>query len=108
MGSEMCIRDRNKSAEFSVKVIKKLVVDNSEEIAYLTVGEPLTIKILDGNGGYTCTNNGSATYLKCTIAENGTDVIIEGLKRYRFNKTVTIKDQSISTTYIWRIHHIVT
>ena len=53
------VTDRlNKSAEFSVKVIKKLVVDNSEEIAYLTVGEPLTIKILDGNGGYTCTNNG--------------------------------------------------
>ena len=100
------VTDRlNKSAEFSVKVIKKLVVDNSEEIAYLTVGEPLTIKILDGNGGYTCTNNGSATYLKCTIAENGTDVIIEGLKRYRFNKTVTIKDQegesiSINIVYI--------
>ena len=100
------VTDRlNKSAEFSVKVIKKLVVNNSEEIAYLTVGEPLTIKILDGNGGYTCTNNGSATYLKCTIAENGTDVIIEGLKRYRFNKTVTIKDQegesiSINIVYI--------
>ena len=100
------VTDRlNKSAEFSVKVIKKLVVDNSEEIAYLTVGEPLTIKILDGNGGYTCTNNGSATYLKCTIVENGTDVIIEGLKRYRFNKTVTIKDQegesiSINIVYI--------
>ena len=100
------VTDRlNKSAEFSVKVIKKLVVDNGEEIAYLTVGEPLTIKILDGNGGYTCTNNGSATYLKCTIAENGTDVIIEGLKRYRFNKTVTIKDQegeaiSINIVYI--------
>ena len=100
------VTDRlNKSAEFSVKVIKILVVDNSEEIAYLTVGEPLTIKILDGNGGYTCTNNGSATYLKCTIAENGTDVIIEGLKRYRFNKTVTIKDQegeaiSINIVYI--------
>lgn len=100
------VTDRlNKSAEFSVKVIKKLVVDNSEEIAYLTVGEPLTIKILDGNGGYTCTNNDSATYLKCTIAENGTDVIIEGLKRYRFNKTVTIKDQegeaiSINIVYI--------
>lgn len=46
-----------------------------------------------------------ATYLKCTIAENGTDVIIEGLKRYRFNKTVTIKDQegeaiSINIVYI--------
>lgn len=47
------VTDRlNKSAEFSVKVIKKLVVDNSEEIAYLTVGEPLTIKILDGNRLY--------------------------------------------------------
>ena len=88
------VTDRlNKSTELSVKVIKKLVVSNSEEITHLTVGDPLTINILDGNGGYTCTNNGSATYLKCTIAENGTDVIIEGLKRYRFNKTVTIKDQ---------------
>lgn len=100
------VTDRlNKSAELSVKVIKKLAVDNSEEITYLTVGEPLTIKILDGNGGYTCTNNGSATYLKCTMAENGTDVIIEGLRRYRFNKTVTISDQegesvSINIVYI--------
>lgn len=100
------VTDRlNKSAELSVKVIKKLVLDNSEEISYLTVGEPLTLKILDGNGDYTCTNNGSATYLKCTIAENGTEAVIEGLKRYRFNKTVTISDQegesvSINVVYI--------
>ena len=100
------VTDRlNKSAELSVKVIKKLVLDNSEEISYLTVGEPLTIKILNGNGGYTCTNNGSATYLKCEIAENGTEAVIEGLKRYRFNKTVTISDQegesvSINVVYI--------
>lgn len=100
------ITDRlNKSAELSVNVIKKLVIDNSEEISYLTVGEPLTLKILDGNGGYTCTNNGSATYLKCTIAENGTEAVIEGLRRYRFNKTVTISDQegesvSINVVYI--------
>lgn len=100
------VTDRlNKSAELSVKVIKKLVLDNSEEISYLTVGEPLTLKILNGNGGYTCTNNGSATYLKCEIAENGTEAVIEGLKRYRFNKTVTISDQegesvSINVVYI--------
>lgn len=100
------VTDRlNKSAELSVKVIKKLVLDNSEEISYLTVGEPLTLKILDGNGDYTCTNNGSATYLKCTIADNGTEAVIEGLRRYRFNKTVTISDQegesvSINVVYI--------
>lgn len=100
------VTDRlNKSAELSVNVIKKLALDNSEEISYLTVGEPLTLKILDGNGDYTCTNNGSATYLKCTIAENGTEAVIEGLRRYRFNKTVTISDQegesvSINVVYI--------
>ena len=90
------VTDRlNKSAEFSVKVIKKLVVDNSEEIAYLTVGEPLTIKILDGNGGYTCTNNGSATYLKCTIAENGTDVIIEDGNNQRPGRRVNQHQYSL-------------
>lgn len=100
------VTDRlNKSAELSVKVIKKLALDNNEEISYLTVGEPLTLKILNGNGGYICTNNGSATYLKCTIAENGTEVIVEGLRRYRFNKTITISDQegesiSINVLYI--------
>lgn len=100
------VTDRlNKSAELSVKVIKKLVLDNSEEISYLTVGEPLTLKILDGNGEYACVNNGSATYLKCTMAENGTEVIVEGIKRYRFNKTITISDKegesiSINVVYI--------
>lgn len=100
------VTDRlNKSAELSVNVIKKLVLDNSEEISYLTVGEPLTLKILNGNGGYTCTNNGSATYLKCTIADNGTEVVIEGLRRNRFNKTVTISDEegesiSVNVLYI--------
>ena len=100
------VTDRlNKSAELSVNVIKKLVLDNSEEISYLTVDEPLTIKILNGNGGYTCTNNGSATYLKCEIAENGTEAVVEGLRRYRFNKTITISDQegesvSINVVYI--------
>lgn len=100
------VTDRlNKSAELSVNVIKKLTLDNSEEISYLTVGEPLTLKILDGNGGYTCTNNGSATYLTCTMADNGTEVIIKGLRRTRFNKTITISDQegesiSINVLYI--------
>lgn len=100
------VTDRlNKSAELSVNVIKKLTLDNSEEISYLTVGEPLTLKILNGNGGYTCTNNGSATYLKCTIADNGTEVVIEGLRRNRFNKTVTISDEegesiSVNVLYI--------
>lgn len=100
------VTDRlNKSAELSVNVIKKLTLDNSKEISYLSVGEPLTLKILDGNGGYTCTNNGSATYLKCTMADNGTEVIITGLRRTRFNKSITISDQegesiSINVLYI--------
>lgn len=96
------VTDRlNKSAELSVKVIKHMIIDNSEGIPYLTIGEPVTIKILDGNGGYACVNNGSATYLKCSMAENGTEAIVEGLRRYRFNKTITISDQegeSISLT----------
>lgn len=45
----------NKTAEIAVKVIKRLVVDNSEDITYLITSEPVTIKILDGNGEYTCT-----------------------------------------------------
>ena len=51
---------KTKPHELSVKVVKQLMLDNSEEIAYLTIGEPLTLKILDGNGEYTCVNNGSA------------------------------------------------
>lgn len=88
------VTDRlNKSTELSVKVIKHMLIDNSEGIPYLSIGDPVTIKILDGNGGYTCVNNGSATYLKCSMAENGTEAIVEGLRRYRFNKTITISDQ---------------
>lgn len=100
------VTDRlNKSAELSVKVIKQLLIDNTNEISYLTIGEPLTLKILDGNGEYACVNNGSATYLKCTMAENGTEVIVEGIKRYRFNKTITISDKegesiSINVAYV--------
>lgn len=90
----LTIQDRrNKTAEISVKVIRRLVVDNIENIDYLSIGAPVTIKILDGNGNYSCKNNGSDTYLKCTMAENGTDVIIEGRKRTRFNKTITISDK---------------
>ena len=96
---------RNKTAEISVKVIKKLIVDNSSAINYMTVGEPVTIKILDGNGGYTCSTDGSASYINCSMSANGTEVIINGVKRYRLNKTVTIKDQAgqsigITVTYI--------
>lgn len=88
------VTDRlNKSTKLSVKVIKHMLIDNSEGIPYLSIGDPVTIKILDGNGGYTCVNNGSATYLKCSMAENGTEAIVEGLRRYRFNKTITISDQ---------------
>ena len=84
----------NKTAEIAVKVIKRLVVDNSEDITYLITSEPVTIKILDGNGEYTCSlPKYSDSYLKCTVAENGTEVIIEGLKRNHFNKAITIKDK---------------
>ena len=84
---------RDKTTELIVKVKKRMVVDNSENIPYLVIGTPATIKILDGNGGYTCTAGGSATYLKCSMSEDGTEVIIEGLKRYRNNNKVTIADQ---------------
>lgn len=85
---------RNKTAEITVKVIKKLVVDNSEDITYLITDKPVTIKILDGNGDYTCSlPNYSSSYIKCTVEENGTEVIIEGLKRNYFNKAITIKDK---------------
>ena len=63
----------NKTAEIAVKVIKRLVVDNSD---------------------YTCSlPKYSESYIKCTVAENGTEVIIEGLKRNYFNKAITIKDK---------------
>lgn len=84
---------RDKTTELIVKVKKRMVVDNSENIPYLVIGTPATIKILDGNSGYTCTAGGSATYLKCSMSEDGTEVIIEGLKRYRYNNKVTIADQ---------------
>lgn len=90
----LTVKDKhNQTADISVKVIRKLVVDNSADITYLVIDEPVTIKILDGNGEYTCKGNGSATYLKCSMAENGTEVIVEGLKRYRYNKTITISDK---------------
>jgi len=95
----LSVKDKhNKTADISVKVIRKLVVDNSADITYLVIDEPVTIKILDGNGEYTCKGNGSATYLKCSMAENGTEVIVEGLKRYRYNKTITISDKEYWST----------
>ena len=55
----------NKTAEIAVKVIKRLVVDNSEDITYLITDKPVTIKILDGNGDYTCSlPNYSSSYIK--------------------------------------------
>lgn len=104
--AKITVTDRlNKKTELSVKVIKRLVVENTDPIDYLLIDTPVTIKILDGNGGYTCNNNGSATYLACEMSENGTEVTIKGLKRYRFNKTVTIRDKEgqsvdIHITYI--------
>ena len=82
----------------------KISEDGKIDIMTVTPGTA-TLKILDGNGEYTCKNNGSATYLKCTMAENGTEVIVEGLKRYYFNKTITISDKegqsiNISVKYI--------
>lgn len=84
---------RDKTTELIVKVKKKMVIDNSGSIPYLVISEPVTIKILNGNGKYTCTAGGNATYLKSTMSEDGTEVIIEGLKRYRYNNKVTITDQ---------------
>lgn len=92
----LTVKDKcNKTAEIAVKVIKKIVVDNSEDIPYLVIGEPVTIKILDGNGKYTCSlpSSSASSYIKCTVAEDGTEVIIEGLKRNYFNKKITIKDK---------------
>ncbi len=92
--TKVTVTDRlNKKAELSVKVVKRLIVESTSPIDYLLTNEPVTIKILDGNGGYECKNNGSATYLSCEMSENGKEVIIKGLKRYRFNKTITIRDQ---------------
>lgn len=101
----LTVKDRrNKTTEIAVKVIRKLIVDKNDEIPYLTVGEPITIKIIDGNGEYTCKNNGAATSLTCTMSENGTEVVIEGLKRTRFNKTITISDkenQSVNLNIVY-------
>lgn len=91
---------RNKTAEVSVKVIRQLVVDCPDPINYMIVGEPITIKVLDGNGGYTCTTNGSKTYISCTMPVGGTEITIKGLKRTRLNKTVTIKDNEGQTIKI--------
>lgn len=91
---------RNKTAEISVNVIKHLVVDQTEPINCIIVGEPVTIKILDGNGGYTCTTDGSQTYISCEISKDGTEAIIKGLRRYRLNKTVTIQDKEGQTIKI--------
>lgn len=103
--AKVTVTDRqNKQAELTVKVIKHLVIDNPDPIECLVIGEPVTIKILDGNGKYTCINNGSASYLKCEMSEDGTEVVIQGIKRNRFNKTVTIKDnegQSVNISIIY-------
>lgn len=93
--AKITVTDRlNKKAELSVKVIKRLVVENTNPIDYLVTDQPVIIKISDGNGGYTCTPEKSSTNVKCEISEeNGTKVIITGVKRSRFNKIVTISDK---------------
>lgn len=97
----LTVKDRrNKTADISVKVIRQLTVDHPDQISCMIVGEVATIKILDGNGGYTCSTDGSKTYIKCEMSEDETEVIITGLKRTRLNKTVTIKDQEGQTIAI--------
>lgn len=97
----LTVKDRrNKTVEASVNVIRHLVVDNPATINYMLVGEPVTIKILDGNGEYTCTTDGSKTYISCEMSEDGTEVTIKGLKRTRLNKKVTIKDKKGQTVEI--------
>lgn len=91
---------RNKTAEISVKVIRHLVVDKADPINYMIVGEPIIIKILDGNGGYTCTTDGSASYISCEMPKDGTEATIKGLRRNRLNKTVTIADKEGQTIKI--------
>lgn len=90
----LTVKDKHdKTTEISVDVIRHLVVDHSEPINYTLVGETTTIKILDGNGEYTCTTDGSKSNISCEMSENGTEVLIKGLKRARLNKEVTIKDR---------------
>lgn len=97
----LTVKDRrNKTAEISVKVIRQLVIDLPDPINYIIVGEPVIIKILDGNGEYTCTTDGSKTYISCEMSKDGTEVNIEGLKKTRLNKTVTIKDKEGQTIKI--------
>lgn len=90
----LTIKDRrNKTVEISVKVIRQLLVDRPDPINYMIVGEPITIKILDGNGKYKCTTDGSLNNISCEMSASGTEVIIKGLKKIRLNKKVTIIDE---------------
>lgn len=88
---------RQKTAEFSVNVIRHLIVDETD-LTFLKVGEEVKFDIRDGNGGYTCSTDASASYVKCGISDDGNSVIVKGLKRGRIgsdSKTyyVTVKDR---------------
>lgn len=80
---------RDKSATINIKCVNELLLETTS-LNTITVNEPVEIAILNGNGGYTCKNNGLSSYLSCEIV--GDKLSITGLKRYRFNKTVTVSD----------------
>lgn len=82
-----------KSVDLEVSVLNQLMIDAKTTIDYMSVGQPVTITILNGNGGYTCSTDGSSSYINCKMSDDGSSVIINGLKRTRLNKTVTIRDQ---------------
>lgn len=81
---------RNKSAIINVKCVNELLLETTS-LNMIVVNEPVEIAILNGNGNYTCKNNGSASYLQCEIVD-GNKLKITGLKSSRFNKTVTVSD----------------
>lgn len=86
---------KNQKTELSVTVLKELVVDYQGDIPVLTVGEPVVINILDGNGDYSCKidKNYATSYIKCEMSEDGNSVTITGLKRNAFKSSVSISDK---------------
>lgn len=85
---------KGKSAEVQVNVRKPLILSQTEEVYFMTVGEILEVDILEGNGGYTATASSSLYF---DVSLNDTKVLVKGKRYGKANTTITIKDEEGSS-----------
>ena len=83
---------KGKTATLDVKVIRPLIISQTEDIIYLSLiaGETYEFNILDGNGGYTLTRSST---LYVDMLQEDTKVTLNTKRAGKANTTITVTDQ---------------